>query len=338
MMMRHCGVLVIMASLAGLAGTPAAAQRIGVAALVVAVDGGAGRADAVQGGFEALGAETLRADDPNNAEMRSLLMRFADVAENRDAALIYLDAPVARYGRRDFVLPSDAQLPEANDLLTRALPLSAFARAAAVAGNGGAVFVAASARRTALPEGVEAARDAPEDRIGMTPVVLATGAEVREMVQALATLDRSERVELGALMARMTERPGTTASTMPAAPVYLGDPPGASAPLAEPDSGADAATALAAPAGAGPDAASASADPYVESLTPEALAALEQALSRSAKRRIQLGLRARGHYSGLIDGIIGQQTRQAIRAYQEAEGLEPTGYLTERRLLSLQQP
>jgi len=327
------GILLVWTVLAGLAAAgPAAAQEARLVALVVSVGEGAGRADAVQGGFEALGAETLRADDPNNAEMRSLLMRFADVAENRAVALIYLDAPVARFGERDFVLPAGVALPEANDLLTRTLPLSAFARAAAVAGEGGAVFVAANGLEGSLPSGIEAARRAPEQRIGMTPIALATGADMREMVQALAGLGRDREVELGELMGRISARPATSVSAMPDAPVFLGTPPG------QEGTGAEAAAA-GAEAGGGTAAMPAAADPASQDrMSTDALAALEQALSRSAKRRLQQGLRARGHYSGLIDGIIGDQTRSAIRSFQQAEGAEVTGFLTQSQILRLQQP
>ena len=336
-MTRRSGILLVWTVLAGLAAAgPAAAQEARLVALVVSVGEGAGRADAVQGGFEALGAETLRADDPNNAEMRSLLMRFADVAENRAVALIYLDAPVARFGERDFVLPAGVALPEANDLLTRTLPLSAFARAAAVAGEGGAVFVAANGLEGSLPSGIEAARRAPEQRIGMTPIALATGPDMREMVQALAGLGRDREVELGELMGRISARPAASVSAMPDAPVFLGTPPGQDGTDA---AAAEAATGAEAEAGGGTAAMPAAADPASQDrMSTDALAALEQALSRSAKRRLQQGLRARGHYSGLIDGIIGDQTRSAIRSFQQAEGAEMTGYLTQSQILRLQQP
>ncbi len=328
--MPRLGTLILL--LGALIVAPAHAQQARIVALVVSVGDGDGRADAVQGGFAALGAETLRADDPNNAEMRSVLMRFADVAENRAVALIYIDAPVARFGSREFVLPAGIAMAQANDLLTEALPLSAFARAAALAEEGGAVVVAANVLADNLPDGVEPAETAPEGRIGMAPVVFTTRQSTRETVQALARLDRDQAVELGALIAGLTDRPGTSVSSMPETAVSLTAPAEtADAPDdAREAEAADARMALAQGAGLQDDAQAAD-------MSPEALAALERALSRAAKRRIQSALSAEGHHSGLIDGIIGKQTRSAIRAYQQSIGAEVTGYLTHRQILDLQQ-
>ncbi|MDZ7808920.1 MAG: peptidoglycan-binding domain-containing protein [Arhodomonas sp.] len=49
------------------------------------------------------------------------------------------------------------------------------------------------------------------------------------------------------------------------------------------------------------------------------------ALRSATLRRVQRRLRELGHYSGGIDGIYGGGTRQAIRAFQEAEGLPTSG-------------
>ncbi len=40
---------------------------------------------------------------------------------------------------------------------------------------------------------------------------------------------------------------------------------------------------------------------------------------------VQRELAAAGYYKGLVDGVIGRKTRQAIIAYQTAAGLEPDG-------------
>ena len=45
-------------------------------------------------------------------------------------------------------------------------------------------------------------------------------------------------------------------------------------------------------------------------------------------RTLQQGLAAKGLYTGAIDGIPGSQTRAAIIAFQEANGLQPTGVAT----------
>jgi peptidoglycan hydrolase-like protein with peptidoglycan-binding domain len=40
---------------------------------------------------------------------------------------------------------------------------------------------------------------------------------------------------------------------------------------------------------------------------------------------VQRQLLGAGYYRGLVDGVIGKRTRQAVEAYQRAEGLEVTG-------------
>ena len=60
---------------------------------------------------------------------------------------------------------------------------------------------------------------------------------------------------------------------------------------------------------------------------PAAEAAL--GLDQEARWVIQRGLRERGFDPGPLDGVVGPRTRTAIRGWQTAEGLPPTGYLDE---------
>jgi hypothetical protein len=50
---------------------------------------------------------------------------------------------------------------------------------------------------------------------------------------------------------------------------------------------------------------------------------------------VQTALARRGYYRGPIDGIIGQGTRRAIRAFQYDEGLPPSGWIDGRVLAEL---
>ena len=62
-------------------------------------------------------------------------------------------------------------------------------------------------------------------------------------------------------------------------------------------------------------------------------------LDQEAQWLIQRGLRERGFDPGPLDGIIGSGTRAALRRWQTAQGLPPTGYLDEsaaRALSSLE--
>ena len=57
-------------------------------------------------------------------------------------------------------------------------------------------------------------------------------------------------------------------------------------------------------------------------------AARDEALTREERVRIQRGLAALGFDAGPPDGMFGPRTRSAIREWQQAKGLEATGYLT----------
>jgi peptidoglycan hydrolase-like protein with peptidoglycan-binding domain len=46
------------------------------------------------------------------------------------------------------------------------------------------------------------------------------------------------------------------------------------------------------------------------------------------RRRIQAALRQLGYYDGDVDGVIGPETRAAIRRYQHELGAPMTGTLT----------
>lgn len=63
--------------------------------------------------------------------------------------------------------------------------------------------------------------------------------------------------------------------------------------------------------------------------------ASEAALSPEDKRLLQVALKWFGHYQGAIDGAYGPGTRNAMAAWQESLGLEPTGTLTTRQRATL---
>ena len=50
-------------------------------------------------------------------------------------------------------------------------------------------------------------------------------------------------------------------------------------------------------------------------------------LNQAARRQVQQGLRAAGFDPGGADGLFGPRTRTAIRSWQSARGVRPTGYL-----------
>jgi membrane-bound lytic murein transglycosylase B len=61
----------------------------------------------------------------------------------------------------------------------------------------------------------------------------------------------------------------------------------------------------------------------------------ERELSRSEKIEMQERLTARGFGTGAVDGVVGPDTIQAIRAYQQSRGLTPDGFATADLLAGL---
>jgi peptidoglycan hydrolase-like protein with peptidoglycan-binding domain len=56
---------------------------------------------------------------------------------------------------------------------------------------------------------------------------------------------------------------------------------------------------------------------------------------KSEIRKMQETLRSKGHYSGMIDGVFGLQTRASIRKYQKAQNLPITGQVDTRTAAGL---
>lgn len=61
----------------------------------------------------------------------------------------------------------------------------------------------------------------------------------------------------------------------------------------------------------------------------------ERELSRSEKVELQERLTARGYGSGKVDGVIGPDTINAIRAFQQSQGLTPDGFASAQLLMKL---
>ncbi|MDX2287821.1 MAG: peptidoglycan-binding protein [Hyphomicrobiaceae bacterium] len=89
-------------------------------------------------------------------------------------------------------------------------------------------------------------------------------------------------------------------------------------------SGTPAAAQPAAPA----DGAGASDDT-------DSLRVVEALFGRAKRKRIQFELKKRAFYTGPIDAIFGDLTRQAIMEYQKSLGVQETGYLTPLQLQDL---
>lgn len=312
---------------------PATAQENRVVALVITVGKVTERADVMQALLHTIGVETLRADNPNNAELRSILIRFSREAAISRAAFVYLHTPVVDFQKQSFVLPAGATLNRGTDLFTQALPIQAFSRSAGQAGQGGATIATLGAVPFELPDGTEPSTSAPGPISQFSPVLVGPENVFPEMIAAFENALQAEEVEVSTLLRRMSVLNGVTISEFPKQPIFLRTKSGKeepeTIPVAVPQTEDTEESPEITPAKTEEPASAAPPE------TLEELALLEQALSRATKRLVQNRLRNRGHYKGLVDGIFGPQTRAAIEAFQADREEEPTGLLTRRQLIEL---
>ena len=321
---------------------PAAAQPDRVVALVISVGAGVQRADDMQTQLQLMGAETLRAHDPNNAQLRSILMRFAHEAASARATFIYLDVPAVKFEGRPFILPRGAKLNRPTDLFTQAIPIQAFSRSAAQAEQGGAVVITIVPQKTLL-EGLGNVEKAPEAVPGASPIVVSKETAFGTILAAMEESAAGDEVEIGTLLRNMMNDDRITISELPRNLIFLRLPAktGVTAqtdlPLEvspEPKSGQSGQAKLNSPI----EADNIANDPVPAASsgeTLEALELLEQTLSTEVKQTVQSKLREQQLYEGLVDGIFGPQTRNAIKAFQKSRSEDQTGILTRRQLLEL---
>ncbi len=117
-------------------------------------------------------------------------------------------------------------------------------------------------------------------------------------------------------------------------------PPPAAAQAPEPEPAPDTTAAAPAPPALEEAAPEEPAAPAVAEIPEETLPEArrnEAALTRDERAEIQIALAWFGHYAMAIDAAFGPGTRRAMQAWQQAEGLEPTGVLTTRQRAQLLQ-
>ena len=76
-------------------------------------------------------------------------------------------------------------------------------------------------------------------------------------------------------------------------------------------------------------------EPEVSEETPREARASEAALSRDAKKNLQIALQWAGFYNAAIDGSFGRGTRNSMAAWQKSNNFEKTGILTTKQRLVL---
>jgi len=231
--------------------------------------------------LESLDAQTLTANAPNASQLRSILKRFAAAALDVDVALVYYDGAVLKIGDREFVAPGGIELRRRSDLLTKAIPLSALARATALAGSGGAVLVHSTGQGVALIDGITLVEAAPDPRTGTSPILFASASAAMGLAAGLeAMAETTGDIDLSDALRGLSELDGVSISQLPMASSMLRVFPVAEAVPAT-ETGEDTVEAMAtSPESSGTE--SAPSLPQVGAETPEADTAADVAATVEA--------------------------------------------------------
>jgi hypothetical protein len=285
-----------------------------------------GAAEAVAGSLRALGFAVTERQDPGRGEFDAALAGFARArAAAPDApAVIYVCGLALEWNSRAFLLPATANLTRGSDTLTQGILARNAADAASRNGTGPSLtlldltprpggtlttagFAAAGEATLAADAGLVVAAS-PAANLPVTPLAAALRAELAGPAVELTAL-------IAALRTRLPEA-ARLAVVVPKVPRHLagGPPPALPAAPVPP--------AAAAPAASSPPASAPGAS------TPAPAPPEESALTEAQRRRLQAALGVLGHYNGRVDGVLGAESRAAIRRYQSSAGAEPTGRLT----------
>jgi len=215
---------------------------------------------------------------------------------------------------------------------------------------------------------VTLAEQAPTPRTGTSPILFAASGAANALAEGLSAIaDFQGDIDLNEALGQLAALNGVTISQLPtrAAPLRHTAPPQVEVAVAEAAPEAPAAATgitlpqigvetpaptphtstapittppvAVAPAAQDAPTAPATAAPTQQdtALSIDVLRAMQSALSRAQKRKVQLSLRNLHFYRGLIDGIFGRQSAHAISAYQESIGASVTGVLTPTQLQTL---
>jgi hypothetical protein len=284
--------------------------------------------------LRALGFDVTARPDASNGVMGAALTDFAaQVAAARTPAVaVYFCGYAAVFDNRLFLLPVSATVERPSDVLTQGVPAQSVVDLAARNTRASLSALDTYQRPNAEPGGAEAlaAFVAAQAKSPGHFVVAGTETEMSStatpLAQALSAGLAKPPVDLDAMTASLGKTfqvagtPGARGPTLLAPPATPAAAVVAPSPAAPP--AANAAAALPPrPALTAPAAAPATA-PVARSL-PE-----ESHYTPSDRREVQDALRALGYYDGAVDGVIGPDTRAAIRRYQHELGAPMTGTLT----------
>ncbi|MBV8703149.1 MAG: peptidoglycan-binding protein [Acetobacteraceae bacterium] len=270
-----------------------------------------------------------------NASNGVLGAALGDLARQAAAApgasvVVYFCGYAVAFDGRAFLLPVSAVLDRPSDALTQGVPARSVIDLAARGTRVGLSVLDTYQPPRAEPGGAEALSALVAARTGSVGHFVVAGTEATvgttatPLAQALSAALAKPSVDLDALMVELKQTQGGAFETGGGAgpaplvpPAVAAMPPPAAPPPAP-------AVAPPAPAAAPPPAPV----PAVAPVPPGPALPEEEGYDAQDRRRVQSALRDLGYYDGAVDGVIGPETRAAIRRYQHELGAPMTGRLT----------
>ncbi len=284
-----------------------------------------------------LGFDVTERADASNGMIGAALIDLARrvAAAPGSTVAVYFCGYAAAFEDRVFLLPVTAVLDRASDVLTQGLPAQSLVdlggrntRASLAVLDTFDMPGSSPGANAALASFVQA-QAASAGHFVLAATEAASGTTATPLSQSLSAILAKPPVDLSAAAGAIRqdlagsgvgfEAAGGGRSTLLAPPVTPSPPP-AAAPEVQPPA---AAPEPAPPAPVPQIAPSAPAPVAPAVVMPE-----EEQYTLPDRRRVQAALRQLGYYDGAVDGVIGPDTRAAIRRYQHELGVPMTGRLT----------
>jgi hypothetical protein len=299
-----------------------------VYAALPAISACARSANAVSAALRNLDFDVIERQDASIGGIDAGIGEFSQrIADGKTAAFVYVCGYGARFNDRTFLLPISARVARPSDVLTQGVLLKSLLDTLART-NGPAIVALDVIPKPDEPVqiGLEALADFPmPDGTGLVAITEVAPRDgptpaANALVSGLSGPEVRTDILLGSIQSQLTSGNATVAALrMPARSGFLaGAPPPAPEPPKPPPV---------------PPVISAVTPPTVEQLAPlppvAAVAMPDEDMMTNAERReMQTALARMGYYAAQVDGVIGSETRAAIRRYQHEIGAGITGRLT----------
>lgn len=268
---------------------------------------------AVTAALRRQGFHVVEQEDVSSGGADAAIGEFAQAlaAAPGAAAFVYSCGYATSFNDRTFLLPVSARITRPADILTQGILVKSLLNA--VAGNGGASFIALDAvpmpdapadlhvdalTQTSLPDSlgvIVASQPKPPDSPTALAAALVAGLQGAQVQTSSLLAGLQQQLSSNKALALSVVHP-------PTVPGYL---VGEARPVAP----SVPAVAPAAPA-------------------PAAALPADEQMTESDRRRVQTALARLGYYDGKVDGILGPDSRAAIRRFQHELGADMTGRLT----------